>query len=428
MVVSGVRNNLPEYGKTIQLSHGIELTQGETATGIFGISSNLTLKIKTKTNTDLVRQIYDFTEKFLTDMMLALDSIPIIKQTPTITHVTPHRLDEKNYRLLDYNYPDDDWQPVNHYQMGDNLITYGNDIKSYMPMNKSKIVQLEDFMKKDHSYDCLTEESIKFYKIGIKLEDIWKNGSYLTFYKIIENYLKNEYKQDIMKHHPDQIWDKIDNKKRLKWLIRRILFFILLVIIGIIVFKTISYKSKQINISSIEAIPIEDDVVKRLSEIVQITTTSYDERIDTAAFLAFQDYLDSNYVLVDSLLEKEIVNDFSIVYKWPGKNPRLDPVLLLGHIDVVPVEKESWDTWTHPPYSGAISDGFVWGRGTLDDKVSILGVLEAIELLLKEDYQPERTVYLACGHDEEISGFNGAQAIARMFKQQGLTFEYVLDE
>ncbi len=218
------------------------------------------------------------------------------------------------------------------------------------------------------------------------------------------------------------------NKKRLKWLIRRILFFILLVIIGIIVFKTISYKSKQINISSIEAIPIEDDVVKRLSEIVQITTTSYDERIDTAAFLAFQDYLDSNYVLVDSLLEKEIVNDFSIVYKWPGKNPRLDPVLLLGHIDVVPVEKESWDAWTHPPYSGAISDGFVWGRGTLDDKVSILGVLEAIELLLKEDYQPERTVYLACGHDEEIRGFNGAQAIARMFKQQGLTFEYVLDE
>ena len=225
MVVSGVRNNLPEYGKTIQLSHGIELTQGETATGIFGISSNLTLKIKTKTNTDLVRQIYDFTEKFLTDMMLALDSIPIIKQTPTITHVTPHRLDEKNYRLLDYNYPDDDWQPVNHYQMGDNLITYGNDIKSYMPMNKSKIVQLEDFMKKDHSYDCLTEESIKFYKIGIKLEDIWKNGSYLTFYKIIENYLNREYQQDIMKHHPNQEWNGIENKKKLKWLAKNTDYF-----------------------------------------------------------------------------------------------------------------------------------------------------------------------------------------------------------
>ena len=218
------------------------------------------------------------------------------------------------------------------------------------------------------------------------------------------------------------------NPKRLKWLIRRIIFFTLLIIIGIMVFKTISFKSKQISIDSIEAIPISEDVVKRLSEVVQITTTSYEDRIDTAAFLAFQNYLDSNFILVDSLLEKEIVNDFSIVYKWPGKNPRLDPILLMGHIDVVPVEKESWSSWTHPPYSGAISQGFIWGRGTLDDKVSILGVLEAIELLLQSDYQPERTVYLACGHDEEISGFNGAQAIARMFKQQGLNFEYVLDE
>ena len=218
------------------------------------------------------------------------------------------------------------------------------------------------------------------------------------------------------------------NRKRLKWLIRRIVFFTLLIIVGIMIFKTISFKSKQISVASIEAIPVNDDVVNRLSEIVQIPTTSYEDRIDTAAFLTFQNYLDSNFTLVDSLLEKKIVNKFSIVYKWPGKNPRLEPILLMGHIDVVPVEKESWSAWTHPPYSGAISQGFIWGRGTLDDKVSILGVLEAIEILLKENYQPERTVYLACGHDEEISGFNGAQAIARMFIQQGLHFEYVLDE
>jgi carboxypeptidase PM20D1 len=194
------------------------------------------------------------------------------------------------------------------------------------------------------------------------------------------------------------------------------------------VFKTISFNSKQLSVPSIEAIPISNEVVKHLSEVVQITTTSHEAMIDTTAFLAFQNYLDSNFLLIDSLLEKSIVNDFSIVYRWPGKNPRLDPILLLGHIDVVPVEKESWNAWTHPPYSGVVSDGFVWGRGTLDDKVSILGILEAIEILLKEDYQPQRTVYLACGHDEEISGFNGAQAIARMFKQQGLNFEYVIDE
>ena len=78
------------------------------------------------------------------------------------------------------------------------------------------------------------------------------------------------------------------NPKRLKWLIRRIIFFTLLIIIGVMVFKTISFKSKQISIESIQAIPIDDNVVKRLSEVVQITTTSYEDRIDTAAFLAFQ--------------------------------------------------------------------------------------------------------------------------------------------
>lgn len=224
--VPGTRNNLPEYGKTIQLIQGVELTQGETSSGIFGIPTNLTLKIKIKTNNDLVRQIYDFTENFLTDMMLALDSIPIIKQTPNIVYVTPNQLDEKNYQLLDYNYSDNNWNPVSHYQMGHNLIIGGNNIKGYMSMNKSKQIQLEDFVKKNyHSQDDLTEKAIQFYKIGIKLQEMWKNGSYLTFYKIIENYLKNEYKENIMNHHPNQMWDKIDNKKRLKWLAKHTGYF-----------------------------------------------------------------------------------------------------------------------------------------------------------------------------------------------------------
>ncbi len=216
--------------------------------------------------------------------------------------------------------------------------------------------------------------------------------------------------------------------KRLKWLIRRILFFSFLILAAILITKTISFKSKQVIVDSIPLASVDDKVVERLSKVVQIPTTSYEDRIDTAAFLEFIEYLDSNYLLVDSFLDKSIVSEFSIVYKWPGKNPRLEPILLLGHIDVVPVEQESWSAWTHPPYSGAISDGFIWGRGTLDDKVSILGILEAIESLLKEGYQPERTVWLAFGHDEEISGANGAKAIAMMFRQMGLNFEYILDE
>ncbi len=80
------------------------------------------------------------------------------------------------------------------------------------------------------------------------------------------------------------------------------------------------------------------------------------------------------------------------------------------------------------PYSGSLADGFIWGRGTLDDKVNILAALEVFEALLVEGYQPERSIYLACGHDEEVGGLNGARAIASHFKLQGIQFEYILDE
>ena len=100
----------------------------------------------------------------------------------------------------------------------------------------------------------------------------------------------------------------------------------------------------------------------------------------------------------------------------------------MGHSDVVPVEGESLKQWTENPYGGKISEGYIWGRGTLDDKVNIVGILEATERLLLEDYQPMRTVYFAFGHDEEVGGINGAAAIARRFKQQGIEFEYIMDE
>ncbi len=216
--------------------------------------------------------------------------------------------------------------------------------------------------------------------------------------------------------------------KKLKRLLKRLFWLSLLVVVSIVVFNTSIYHSRQISVESITPYAIPEAVMQRLSDVVQITTVSYPGRIDTSAFRTFASYLDSQYVLVDSFLEKEVINDFSLVYKWPGKNPRLEPILLIGHIDVVPVERESWSQWTHPPYSGEISDGHVWGRGTLDDKVSILGVLEAFELLLAEGYQPERTVYLACGHDEEVGGQQGAKAIARQFEQRKLNFAFVLDE
>ena len=100
---------------------------------------------------------------------------------------------------------------------------------------------------------------------------------------------------------------------------------------------------------------------QRLAEVIRIPTVSFDTHIDTAAFIAFKKYLQTNYPLVDSLLQKKVINDYSFIYKWPGTNSKLDPVLLLGHIDVVPVEGESLSRWTVSPYSGKIQDGYIWG-------------------------------------------------------------------
>ena len=216
--------------------------------------------------------------------------------------------------------------------------------------------------------------------------------------------------------------------RKLKRLLRRLFLSILLIIIAIVIINTVSYSSKQIDVVAVDKIKVGDEVVQRLSDVTKIATTSYSTHVDTAAFIKYHAYVDSVFPLVDSLLEKTTINQFSRIYKWQGRNPNLKPYLLMAHLDVVPVEKESQSRWTEPPYSGKVKDNFIWGRGTLDDKVSAMGILETAEILLKENYEPQRTIYFAFGHDEEVGGKNGAQAIVEYCLQKKITFEYVLDE
>jgi len=206
--------------------------------------------------------------------------------------------------------------------------------------------------------------------------------------------------------------------------------FILTVIVIVMVFtiKTIRYPSMQVKIEPIEKVAIDNAVAQRLGQAIQFPTISFESKVDTTAFENLDSFIQKSYPLIDSLLEKETINRFSYIYKWQGKNPKLNPILLLAHLDVVPVEESSLDKWTHPPFSGKIVDNVIWGRGAMDDKSSIFSILEAVEMLLKSDYLPERTVYLAFGHDEEVSGLNGAQVIAKKFKQQKIEFEFILDE
>ena len=167
-----------------------------------------------------------------------------------------------------------------------------------------------------------------------------------------------------------------------------------------------------------------------VAEIVRLQTVSHEQgkASDPAPFVALEKYLEETYPQLHTALERTIVNEHGLVFRWKGKDAARKPILLAAHQDVVPVEPGTEGKWTHPPFSGDIEGGFVWGRGAMDDKSSLVAICEAVELLAREGFVPARTVYLAFGFDEEIGGRAGATQIAADMTAKGLHFEYVLDE
>jgi carboxypeptidase PM20D1 len=205
----------------------------------------------------------------------------------------------------------------------------------------------------------------------------------------------------------------------------------ILLLIAVLVFNTLQFKSKQMpDGTPTTAITISDSVVSHLSQAIQYRTMSFQDvsLMDSTQFEGFLGFLQKTYPLVHSRLSLEKISSYSLLFKWNGSNSSLKPILLMGHYDVVPVIQGTQKMWKKQPFAGEIADGFVYGRGTLDDKSTVLGILEAVELLLKQNYQPARSIYLAFGHDEEISGRNGAQKIAALLQARNLSFEYLVDE
>ena len=217
---------------------------------------------------------------------------------------------------------------------------------------------------------------------------------------------------------------------------KRLLLFILLVIIVIaivVVYRAGStFEDRQLEpVAGMGDVALNASLaVERFSAALQFPTVSYDDRsqFDAGAFRAFRNFLESSYPLVNSRAQLTLVNDYSMVYHLPGSNPDLKPVLFMGHMDVVPVEEITRAEWSYPPFSGTVADRIIWGRGSVDDKFTVIALMEAMEQLLSEDMQPERSVFFAFGHDEEVGGKDGAAKVAHYFEQKGVTFEYVLDE
>lgn len=169
---------------------------------------------------------------------------------------------------------------------------------------------------------------------------------------------------------------------------------------------------------------------ERLAGAVRFPTVSFASGgpIDTAAFLALHQYLVTSFPRLHAALTREVVGGLSLLYTWEGTDPSLPPVVLMGHMDVVPVPEPNLPDWQHGPFSGDVVDGFVWGRGTLDDKTTVLSTLEAVETLLATGFRPARTVYLTFGHDEEVGGLYGARTIVDRLVAQGVKPAMVLDE
>ncbi len=217
----------------------------------------------------------------------------------------------------------------------------------------------------------------------------------------------------------------------MKKILAAALGLVLLLLVAILLLRMILIKSHQVQTQPASDITVDArTVAEHLAGAVRFPTVSHENgaNVEAAAFDGFHQYLQQTFPKVHATLTRETVGGYSLLYTWKGKRPEMQPVLLLSHQDVVPVEPGTEKSWTHPAFSGSVDGSWVWGRGTLDDKVSLMGILEAAEMLLGRGFQPDRTIYFAFGHDEEVGGRNGAAAIAKLLEQRGVRPAFILDE
>jgi carboxypeptidase PM20D1 len=208
-----------------------------------------------------------------------------------------------------------------------------------------------------------------------------------------------------------------------------LLFLSLFVIMAV---KTLTFTTPAITLQpALDGSEVDANAVaKRLSQGIQFATISYmdETKVEREVFTNFHAFLQLSYPKLHDTLSLEMVNELSLLYRWQGTDPSLKPILIMSHQDVVPVDSETLNRWVHEPFSGAIEDGIIWGRGAVDIKSGVLGSMEAVEDLLTKGFQPKRDIYLAYGHDEEVGGDAGAGHISALLKQRGLDFQFILDE
>ena len=167
---------------------------------------------------------------------------------------------------------------------------------------------------------------------------------------------------------------------------------------------------------------------EHLGAAVRFKTVSNQNAADNqvAEWDKLQAWLAATYPKSHAAMQKELLGQ-TMVYTWPGSDPSAQPIIMMAHQDVVPVTAGTEKDWKHDPFAGVIADGAVWGRGTIDDKGSLVALFEAMEALAAHGFKPKRTIYLVSGHDEEVGG-DGAKAAAELLKSRNVKALFTLDE
>ena len=206
---------------------------------------------------------------------------------------------------------------------------------------------------------------------------------------------------------------------------------IVLVLAVVALLRTLGFHSRQPQVAAVAAEPLDTTALaQRLAGALRFKTISFQDstQFDAREFDGLHRYLRTTFPKLHAALALEQVNGYGLLYTWAGSDASLAPVLLLAHQDVVPIEPGTEGRWTEPPFEGHIAGGYIWGRGALDDKGSLVGILEAVEHLVAAGAKPRRTIYLAFGYDEEVGGRRGAARIAELLAARNVHPDFVLDE
>jgi carboxypeptidase PM20D1 len=183
-------------------------------------------------------------------------------------------------------------------------------------------------------------------------------------------------------------------------------------------------------VSLAATVPIDRDrAAQHLSQAVQIRTISHQRSADNewSEWDRLHDWLRSTYPAAHAALSLQVVAGRTLIYTWRGSDPSLPAAILMAHQDVVPITPGTERDWKHAPFGGEIAEGAVWGRGSIDDKGSLVSLFEALETLAARGFTPRRTIIVVSGHDEEAGG-SGASAAAQWLHAHGVRAQFALDE